>query len=197
MKEIPEIMTERLHLRAYKPEDAEELVSIVNDKEIASTTIRIPFPYSHEDAEEWITLTQKKLVEDSEINWAITNRFSHRLVGTITLTLNNENNNAEFGYFIGKTYWGNGYCTEAAKAILKFAFEDLKLHRVHASHMKKNVASAKVLLNIGMNYEGTRWGHIKKWGEYEDIVLYGMLEEDWKRINRPSAFQSSSESNEI
>ena len=176
-------MTERLHLRPYKPEDAEELALIVNDKEIASTTLRIPFPYSQKDAEEWIASTQKKFVEDSEINWAITNRFSNKLVGTITLVLNMEYCNAEFGYFIGKTYWGNGYCTEAAKAILKFAFEDLKLHRVHALHMKKNLAAAKVLLNIGMSYEGTRWGHIKKWGQYEDIVLYGMLKEDWDRLN--------------
>ena len=186
MKEIPEIMTERLHLRAYRLEDAAELVSIVNDKEIASTTLRIPFPYAQKDAEEWIVSTEKKLVEDSEINWAITNRFSNKLVGTITLVLNTKYCNAEFGYFIGKMFWGNGYCTEAAKAVLKFAFEDLKLHRVHGSHMKKNLASAKVLLNIGMSYEGTQWGHIKKWDNYEDIVLYGMLKEDWDRLNSPT-----------
>ena len=190
MNEIPEIMTERLHLRGYRMEDAPELVSIINDYEIASTTLRIPYPYSLADAETWISSTEKKLVDDSEISWAVTNRFSNKLIGTIGLTVNKEYGSAEFRYFIGKMFWGNGYCTESAKAVLKFAFEDLSLHKVHGSHIKKNLASAKVLLNIGMSYEGTRRDHVKKWDKFEDIVLYGMLKEDWDNLNS-SGFSKS------
>jgi ribosomal-protein-alanine N-acetyltransferase len=76
---------------------------------------------------------------------------------------------------------GQGYCTEAAKELVRYGFEDLGLHRIHSNHFGSNLASGKVMQKVGMSYEGTRSEHYKKWGVYEDRVEYGLLARDWHK----------------
>jgi len=85
---------------------------------------------------------------------------------------------AELGYWVGVPYWGNGYATEAARAVVKYGFGTLGLHRIFASHFANNPASARVLRKIGMRYEGRLRGHVLKWGEFLDLEMYGMLASD-------------------
>jgi RimJ/RimL family protein N-acetyltransferase len=179
MKHIPKITTERLCLRPFTAEDRDVLTELAGDHDIASSTLRIPHPYEKKNADEWISTHRKACETDTEIIWAVTNKYTNLLAGSISLMLDVKNEKGELGYWIGKQYWGNGYCTEASKAILKFAFENLKLHRVFAKHLKNHSASGKVLRKIGMLYEGTLVGHIKKWGKFEDIALYGMIKDDY------------------
>lgn len=96
------------------------------------------------------------------------------------LILDSENNCAELGYWIGKPYWGRGYCTEAARAIVRYGFDDLHLHRIHSSHFASNPASGRVMQKIGMTREGCLRQHIRKWGQWEDVVLYGILRSQWQ-----------------
>lgn len=67
-----------------------------------------------------------------------------------------------------------GYCTEAAKAIVAFGFQQLKLQRIFAIHMTKNTASGRVMQKIGMTYEGVLRNHIKKNGDFVDVEVYGI-----------------------
>jgi ribosomal-protein-alanine N-acetyltransferase len=67
-------------------------------------------------------------------------------------------------YWIGVPYWGKGYATEAAREAVRYAFEDLGLHRLYAAHFGSNPASGKVMRKIRMSYEGTLRGHHKMWG---------------------------------
>jgi acetylornithine deacetylase/succinyl-diaminopimelate desuccinylase-like protein len=90
-----------------------------------------------------------------------------------------DHDRAEIGYWIGKPYWGRGYATEAAAAVLSYGFGALNLHRMHAYHYSRNPASGRVLQKIGMSHEGRAPGHIKKWGTHEDCELYGILRADW------------------
>ena len=91
------------------------------------------------------------------------------------MNLNALDNNGELGYWIGKPYWGRGYCTEAAREMVRYGFEILGLHRIHSNHFGSSPASGRVMQKIGMIREGTRREHYKKWGEYEDRVEYGLL----------------------
>jgi ribosomal-protein-alanine N-acetyltransferase len=68
----------------------------------------------------------------------------------------------------------------AVETRVRYAFEDLGLHRLYAAHFGSNPASGKVMRKIGMSYEGTLREHHKKWGEYEDRVEYGLLARDWR-----------------
>jgi RimJ/RimL family protein N-acetyltransferase len=72
------------------------------------------------------------------------------------------------------------YCTEAAQALLHYAFTDLELVRVHAGHFARNPASGRVMQKIGMTKEGCRRQHVKKWDKLEDLELYGVLKQEWE-----------------
>ena len=91
-----------------------------------------------------------------------------------------QHSHAELGYWIGVPYWGKGYATEAAKAVVRYGFEQIKLNRIFAHHFKPNPASGKVLRKIGMKYEGCMRQHVRKWDEFVDLELYAILREEWK-----------------
>lgn len=71
--------------------------------------------------------------------------------------------------------WGKGYATEAAQLIIDFGFNELNLNRIWAPIMSKNKASCKVMEKVGMSYEGTLKQDILRWGQYEDVDIYGLL----------------------
>jgi len=176
----PTLHTDRLLLRAHTLADAPELARLAGAREVAATTLRIPHPYSLADAEAFITGWQDA---DERVAFAIVLRENSVLLGGAGLRLEKEHRHAELGYWIGTPYWGKGYATEAARAILRYGFEVLKLHRIHASHFADNAASGNILRKIGMKHEGRQPQHILKWGRYLDLELYGMLDTDL----RPSA----------
>ena len=76
-------------------------------------------------------------------------------------------------------YWKQGYCTEAARAVLRYGFETRGLNRIGARHLARNPASGRVMQKLGMHYEGTRRQHVLKWGVFEDIVLYAILKSEY------------------
>ncbi|WP_263878934.1 GNAT family N-acetyltransferase [Paenibacillus sp. PSB04] len=100
------------------------------------------------------------------------------VIGAICIAFYQPFDHGELAYWIGKPYSNHGYCTEAAKGIVRYAFEEMRLNRVFARHFGKNPASGKVMAKVGMKYEGTLRQHAKKQGKYEDLVYYGLLKEE-------------------
>jgi ribosomal-protein-alanine N-acetyltransferase len=180
MKKQIAIDTSRLQLRFFQMSDAPVVFRLVGDRDIAATTTNIPHPYKEGMAEEWISTHQTKYEEDELINFAITLASTKELIGAIGLMINRDFDRAELGYWVGKPYWGQGYCTEAARAVLHFSFTDLNLNRVYANHYLTNPASGKVMEKIGMKKEGIARQHIKKWGVFHDSVGYGILRSEYK-----------------
>ena len=180
MNKQPNLKTERLKLRPFTLDDAPRVQKLAGDKEIARTTLNIPHPYKDGDAEEWIK-THEPLFEKGKLaNCAIVLADTNELIGAIGLIIAKDFDRAEMGYWIGKPYWEKGYCTEAGQALLKYGFEELKLNRIFAHYMTNNPASGKVMRKIGMSYEGCSRQHFKKWGEYMDMKMYGMLKSEYK-----------------
>ena len=95
------------------------------------------------------------------------------------MEIDQANNLAELGYWIGVPFWGQGYCTEAGLAVLEYGFVERKLNRIQAMHFTRNPASGRVLEKIGMKCEGLRKQVIKKWGEYVDLAYYATLREQY------------------
>ncbi|MDH4136505.1 MAG: GNAT family N-acetyltransferase [Anaerolineae bacterium] len=180
MAERPELTTERLLLRPFTLADALVVRRLAGARDIASTTLNIPHPYEDGMAEEWISTHQQKFERGELINFAIVLRNHGRLIGAIGLVINQQHESAELGYWIGKPYWGNGYCTEAAKAVLHYGFTVLGLNRIHASHFSRNLASGRVMEKIGMKYEGCSRQHVKKWGVFEDLKWYAILKSEYE-----------------
>jgi RimJ/RimL family protein N-acetyltransferase len=160
------------------PSDALAIAQLAGDERIASTTRRIPHPYTLEMARDWIAQLPTLRERQELVNFAITLTNTGELIGSTGLLLNMADFQGELGYWIGVPYWNNGYATEAAQAAVRFAFDDLGLHRVFAFHMARNPASGRVMQKIGLRPEGVLRGHRYKWGQFEDLLVYGMTRLD-------------------
>ena len=172
------LQTERLTLRLHAPSDIPALMPLIGAREVAETTLRIPHPYTESDAQGFMAGTKEELLNGSGLRLGIVVRETDTLCGGGGLRIEPDHRRAELGYWIGVPFWGKGYATEAARAMVKYGFETLRLHRIFASHIVSNSASAKVLRKIGMHHEGRQRGHILKWGEFLDIEMYGMVASD-------------------
>lgn len=174
----PTLTTERLVLRPFTLADAPAVQRLAADREIARNTLLIPHPYPEGAAEEWISGHDEK--SDNHI-FAIALRAGGEAMGAIGLHVEWPHERAEIGFWLGVPYWGNGYATEAARAVVGYALMDAGLNRVFAYHFTGNPASGRVLLKIGMQREGTMRQHLVKWGERVDVDYYGILREDWEK----------------
>jgi ribosomal-protein-alanine N-acetyltransferase len=179
MAKQAKLVTRRLVIRPFDLSDADDIRRLAGEWEIADTTLNIAHPYEEGMAEDWIGTHREGFETGRLCNWALTLRDTGDLVGAIGLVITRRFDHAELGYWVGKPYWGQGYCTEAAEAVLDYGFIRLGLHRVHASHFGRNPASGRVMLKLGMKEEGVLRGHVKKWGKYEDLAVYGILKEEW------------------
>ncbi len=73
--------------------------------------------------------------------------------------------------------------SEAIKPMLDFGFETLSLNRIYAYHMKRNIASGKVLQKNGFQLEGLLRQRVRKWGIFEDVILLSILRQDWQNTD--------------
>ena len=176
----PILRTHRLILRPFTLADAPDVQLLAGAREVAATTALIPHPYSDGMAEAWIASHPNGLAEGTNVVYAITDGQTGALIGAIGLSVVAEHSRAELGYWIGVPFWGHGYCTEAAAAVLRYAFEELGLRRVQARHFAINPASGRVMQKTGMAHEGVMRQHFVKWGRPMDIVFYGILADDWR-----------------
>lgn len=186
MEHQPKIRTPRLLLRPYKDADAPEVQRLAGDPRVADTTLTIPHPYPDGIAEMWIATHEAAWTSGRGAIFAVTQLADGRLAGTVGLTIKPESGSAELGYWIGHPYWGRGYCTEAAQAIVDFGFTLLPLERIHAHHFERNPASGRVMQKIGMHEEFFRRAAIEKRGVREDIRGYAITRAQWNRLRAPS-----------
>jgi [ribosomal protein S5]-alanine N-acetyltransferase len=171
----PILTANRLILRPFALSDASEVQRLAGDRAIADTTKSIPHPYKDGLAEQWITKHRQRFEAGAEVNFAVVLSGKGCLAGAISLSIFSCHSRAELGYWIGRHFWNNGYCTEAARAVTAYGFETLGLNRLYASVLKRNPASQHVLEKIGMQCEGCLRSHDKKWDVLEDVAIYGML----------------------
>ena len=144
-----DLKTERLLLRSFHPDDANEVQVLAGNVNVSRTTLNIPYPYKLEMAEEWIRSHQANFDARASVTYAIVKLDSNQLLGTIGL-VSIDGAEGELGYWIGEPYWGMGYCTEAARELIRFSFKDMGLDRIVAEHLTSNPASGKVMMKAGM-----------------------------------------------
>ena len=146
VKPAAPIRTARLRLRQLADADAERIALLAGDWDIARMTARIPYPYSVDMAHHWISG-----LPEGEVVRGITHKGE--LIG-VAGYLPDEFGSAEIGYWIGKPWWGRGFATEAAEAMVKLCFGPGKLARVTCSHFVDNPASQRVIEKLGFQLVG-------------------------------------------
>ncbi len=184
MPKPPSIATPRLLLRPFAPSDAADLSRLAGERAIADTTLNVPHPYEREMADEWIATHPGAFESGEAVQFAITLRASGELLGSIGLSsIDLRHSRAELGYWIATTHWNQGFCTEAARAVIDHAFTVLRVRRVYANHLPRNPASGRVLRKLGMQHEGRQRQHVERWGVWEDLELYGLLAVEWSPLS--------------
>ncbi len=174
-----ELRTPRLLLRSIERDDVPNIVRLAGAREVAATTLQIPHPYSENDAVTFLAKADDDFLAGRSVVFAITLPPERALCGAIGLHIAPAHKHAELGYWIGVPFWGKGYVTEAASAVVAFGFHSLGLRRIFAHHFAGNTGSGRVLEKIGMRREGRFPQHIQKWNEFVDIENYGVLSEDF------------------
>ncbi|MBS0504796.1 MAG: GNAT family N-acetyltransferase [Proteobacteria bacterium] len=143
------VRTPRLLLRQGWIEDAPQLARTIEEA-IARNTTRMPWPYPLAAAENWLSRDQHAHAPTCLV-FART-AGNPRLIGGVGL--HPDKHGHELGYWIARPYWGLGFATEAAGALLRAARESLRIDRIHAGHFADNPASGRVLRKLGFRPTG-------------------------------------------
>lgn len=173
------IETERLYLRSLNVSDADRVEELASVYDVAKTTLNIPHPYPKDSAKEFIERVNADEENGEIVSFAVIKKDSDSLIGIINIKLSPSHKRGELGYWIGKPYWGEGYCTEAARALLPFGFADLDLNKIIAAALTSNPGSWRVMEKIGLTYEGTLKQHVYRFDKFFDLVTYGLLKEEF------------------
>lgn len=173
-------ITPRLVLREFGEDDLAALVDMESDPAMFQYE---PGPLTREQTQERLRKAQLETLDEPRRHFrlAVTLAGQDELVGRISLHLNwAEIREWEIGWSIRRAFWGCGYATEAATAMLDFAFGELNAHRVLAICHAGNAASIRVMQKLGMRADGrlreTRWLH----GQWHDELVYSVLEREWQ-----------------
>lgn len=158
-------ITERLLLRPGWAEDAPALAQAIGDEAIVRNTARVPWPYTLSDAEAFLALPVAPL----RPRFLIFRRDDARLVGGIGLMGEAV---AELGYWIARAAWGQGFASEAGRAVVALADQSLRLPRLVASHALDNPASGRVLAKLGFVPGGVGRLHSIARGGDLDVRLF-------------------------
>jgi RimJ/RimL family protein N-acetyltransferase len=172
----PILTTTRLELRPFAPSDATDVRTLAGTREVAETTLNVPHPYPEGAAEVWIATHPAHFAQGTAVVFAITRHADRRLIGAVGLQIAREHDRAELGYWIGVPWWNQGYASEAAAEVIRFGFATLALRRIEAHHFSRNPASGRVMVKCGMRHDGRRAQAVKKWGRYEDLECYGIVD---------------------
>ena len=151
---IPVLATERLVLRAPRRCDAKVIAALANDRRIAANTARIPHPYRVDDAEQFIAAVNKR---EGEACFVIT--LDGAPIGICSVDLREDG--PEIGYWLGVSYWGHGFATEAVRALIDHAFGNLEHETLISGARVNNPASRRVLEKCGFQWTGVQLSRIR------------------------------------
>lgn len=171
--------TERLIYRDVSKADIPFIQVYASDKELSKKTLNIPYPYPNDGAEQFFKATVK--AEAAGLMKLFVMEKQDEFVGTIALTINNQENSAELGYWVAKPFWGLGLGTEAAHFICGFAFKKLGLNKLMASAQADNIGSKRILEKIGMHLTATTKKDRFRMGRWSDTVHYQLMSQDFNK----------------
>ena len=152
--------TQRLVLRAPMLSDMADFVAILNDYDVAKNLQKVPHPFTNTLFCEALARSDRERRDGSVHSFAVTRAMDGALIGLCS-TERGADGTWEFGYWYGRPYWGQGYATEAARPVMRFAFEDIGAERLTAGWFDDNPASGAVLHKLGFAITGVARVHCR------------------------------------
>ncbi|AGB45310.1 acetyltransferase, ribosomal protein N-acetylase [Mesorhizobium australicum WSM2073] len=155
MKTVPRLTTPRLVLRAPGERDILAWFARASDIESASLA-GDPVADDISAGARWLALARQRLADGRAIKWSIDQPGVADAIGTITLSFGaNEAKAAALGFVLGRAHWGQGLASEAAREVVRYAFETLALEQVTAEAAARNIASLRILAKLGFKHVGS------------------------------------------
>lgn len=164
-----------IHLSEIHSGDKAAFVKHLNDEEIYRNTLRIPYPYTGDDAEKFISIVADATAKHGRpVHFAIRDQ-DDQLIGGCGFDGPSYGHRAEIGYWLARPYWGRGIMTDVVRSACDFALTEWKLVRITAHVFDFNQASARVLEKNGFDFEGLLRKHHRKDGEFLNSKLYALV----------------------
>jgi RimJ/RimL family protein N-acetyltransferase len=181
----PTLHTARLRLRPFNDTDADALFALHSSAYVLRYWDAPPWS-ERVRAEQFITTCRQMAEEGTGARLAVARVTDGTFIGWCSLTRWNPNYcSASMGYCLDDAAWGHGYATEAAYALLQWAFDTLDLNRVQAETDTRNAASARVLEKLGFVREGMLREDCVVNGEVSDSWVYGLIRREWRPSSGP------------
>jgi RimJ/RimL family protein N-acetyltransferase len=172
--------TNRLILRPWREDDAEELFNLAKDPKIGPPA-GWPVHTSVENSREII----RKVLSLPE-TYAVCLKEKNKPIGTVGLHRNDLavlDNELELGYWLGKEFWGQGFIAEASRQLLRHAFEDLKMQTLWCGYYEGNEKSRRVMEKLGFIYHHTTEGlFVSPLNEFRTGHAMYMTKERWQKV---------------
>ena len=176
----PTLHTARLHLRPFVSADADDLFALHSNARVLRYWDSPPWTEPAR-AERFLATCEQIAAEGSGARLVLARESDGTFLGWCGLTrYNPDYRSASLGYCLTESAWGHGYATEAARALLQWAFDNLDLNRVQAEADTRNAASARVLEKLGFLREGTLREDCVVNGEVSDSWVYGLIKREWR-----------------
>lgn len=185
---LPELITDRLTLRRMLVSDCGDMFEYASRNDVTQYLTWNPHP-DRTYTREYLEYLGNRYAAGMFYDWAIVYEPDCKMIGTCGFTsFNCSSDSAEVGYVLNPDYWGKGIATEALERVLRFAFEELKLHRVEAHFMQNNDRSRHVMEKVGMQFEGFLRESMLVKGNYVTVGICSILASEWaERQNQPKA----------
>ena len=175
-----ELNTQRLRLRALTPLDAPSIERLASDPEVALRTGSIPHPYPEGEASRWIESVAQQRDNGTVEVYGLTRVTDGNLLGIMDLRRTEFAHAYEVGFWVGRPFWGHGYCAEALIGLVDFAFRrEAHLMRIFALSFPENQASARVQEKAGFRFEGCLRHGLARLDEPRDAHVFAITREDW------------------
>jgi RimJ/RimL family protein N-acetyltransferase len=170
-------VNEQTHLSEIRPSDKAAMVEHLNEKAIYERMLRLPYPYTQADADEWIALAARAARQQGQpIHWAIRDKEALLIGGCGFDGLQiGQSHRAEIAYWLAKPYWGRGIMPAVVQKVCEYAFREWGLGKITAHIFASNAASARVLEKCGFVHEAYLKRHYLKDGQFIDARLYSLL----------------------
>ena len=176
----PTLHTDRLRLRPFVSADADVLFALHSSASVLRYWDAPPWTEPSR-ADRFIEACQRMAEEDTGVRLAVDRMSDGSFLGWCSVSRwSPDFRSAALGYCFDEAAWGHGYATEAAGALLGWAFDTLDLNRVQAETDTRNVASARVLEKLGFQREGTLREDCVVNGDVSDSWVYGLLRREWR-----------------
>ena len=180
--------TERLIVDLPTQDDANALYHLVGgpDRRELCATLMWDGPDDLDEIRSWIDKCENETFEDFGYHWILRDRSgavcgAGQAVGAMGTCPRTEPGRADVGYWLGRPYWGQGLMGEALRSLIDYGFATLDYYKIEADVFTNNERGIRLVESAGMTREGVALKAMRKYGEFIDNAVYGLLRENWSR----------------